>query len=41
MTIRVEIGIFPISIAYWSGFQIFKQNQDNLDEIRMVGESGI
>ena len=30
-----------ILIAYWLGFGIFKQNQDNPDEIRMVGQSGI
>ena len=24
----VKIGIFPIPIAYWSGFGIFKQNRD-------------
>ena len=34
-----KIGIFPISIAYWSGFGIFKQNWDNPDEIGMVGQS--
>ena len=33
------MGIFPIPIAYWSGFGIFKQNQDNLDEIWMAGQS--
>ena len=31
---------FPIPIAYWSGFGIFKQNRDNPDEIGMVGQSG-
>ena len=33
-------GFFPIPIAYWSGFGIFKQNRDNPDEIGMVGQSG-
>ena len=33
------IWIFPIPIPYWSGFRIFKQNQDNPDEIGMVGQS--
>ena len=39
MITRVKIGIFPILIAYWSGFWIFKQNRDNPDEIGMVGQS--
>ena len=39
MITRVKIGIFPILIAYWSGFEIFKQNRDNPDEIGMVGQS--
>ena len=25
----VKIWIFPIPIAYWSGFGIFKQNREN------------
>ena len=25
---RVEIGIFPVLTAYWSGFGIFKQSRD-------------
>ena len=37
----VKITIFPIPIAYWSGFRIFKQDQENPDEIRMVGQSGL
>ena len=37
ITTRVEIGIFPIPVAYWLGFCIFKQNRDNPDEIGMVG----
>ena len=36
----VKIGIFPVPIAYWSGFGIFKQNRKNPDEIGMVGQSG-
>ena len=41
ITTRVEIGIFRIPIAYWSGFGIFKQTRDNPDEIGMVGKSVI
>ena len=37
----VEIGIFPIPIAYRSGFGIFKQNRENLDVIGMVGQSDV
>ena len=37
----VEIGIFPIPNAYWSGFGIFKQNRDNPDEIGMGPHSHI
>ena len=33
-----KIRIFTIPIAYWSGFRILKQNQENLDEIRVVGQ---
>ena len=36
----VKIGIFPILITYWSGFGIFKQNRENPNEIRIVGQSG-
>ena len=36
---RVEVRIFLIPIACWSGFGIFKQNRDNPDEIGMVGQS--
>ena len=39
ITTRVEIWIFPIPIAYWSGFGIFKKNRDNSDEIGMVRQS--
>ena len=39
ITIRVEIGIFPIPITYWLGFKIFKQNQENPNEIGIVGQS--
>ena len=35
----VNIRIFPISIAYWLKFRIFKQNPENPEEIRMVGQS--
>ena len=35
----VKIRIFPILITYWSGFRIFKQNQENPEEIGMVGQS--
>ena len=35
-----KIAIFPVVIAYWSGFGIFKQNRENPDEIGMVGQSG-
>ena len=34
--IDVKIRTFPIPIAYWYGFGIFKQNQGNPKEIRMV-----
>ena len=34
-------SVFSYQIAYWSGFGIFKQNPDNPDEIRMVGQSGV
>ena len=37
----VKIGIFPIPIAYCSGFWIFKPNRDNPNEIGMVGQSEI
>ena len=37
----VKIGIFPIPIAYWSGFGMFKQNRENPDEIGMIGQSAI
>ena len=37
----VKITIFPIPIAYWSGVRIFKQDRENPDEIRMVGQSGL
>ena len=40
MKTDVKIGIFPILIAYWSGFGIFKQNRENPNEIRIVGQSG-
>ena len=33
-------GFFIIMITYWSGFGIFKQNWNNSNEIRMVGQSG-
>ena len=34
------MGIFLlILITYWSGFGIFKENRENLDEIGMVGQS--
>ena len=33
-----KIVIFAIPIAYWSGFEIFKQNRENPDEIGMVGQ---
>lgn len=32
------IRIFPIPIAYWLGFGILKQNQENLDKIGVVGQ---
>ena len=35
----VKIGIFPIPMACWSGFGIFKRNRENPDEIGMVGLS--
>ena len=35
----VKIGIFPIPIAYWLGFGIFKQNRKNPDKIGMFGHS--
>ena len=35
-----KIAIFPVVIAYWSGFGIFKQNRENPDEIGMVEQSG-
>ena len=36
----VKISMFPIPITYWSGFRIFKQNQENPEEIGM-GEQSI
>ena len=30
-----KIRIFPIPVAYWSGFAIFKQNQENPDKVTM------
>ena len=36
----IKIGIFPVLIAYRSGFGIFKQNHENPDEIGMVRQSG-
>ena len=30
-----RIRIFPIPIAYWSGFGIFKQNQENPDKVTL------
>ena len=36
---RVEIGIFLIPIALWSRFGIFKQNRNNPNEIKIVGQS--
>ena len=30
-----KIRIFPIPIAYWSGFAIFKQNQENPDKVTL------
>lgn len=36
----VKIGIFLIPIAHWSGFGIFKENQ-NPDKIRRVVQSDI
>ena len=38
MKTDVKIAIFPILIAYWSGFGIFKQNRDNPDEIGKGGQ---
>ena len=35
----VKIRIFPILITYCSGFRIFKQNQENPEEIGTVGQS--
>ena len=42
-TLRTDVKntIFPIPIAYWSGFRIFKQDRENPDEIRMVGQFGL
>ena len=37
----VKIRIFLIPIAYWSGFRIFKENQENPAEIGKVGQSDI
>ena len=34
-----KIGIFPIPIVYWSGFGIFKQNRENPDTTKTVGQS--
>ena len=31
--------MFSILILYWSGFGIFKQNQENPNEIEVVGQS--
>ena len=30
-----KFRIFPIPVAYWSGFAIFKQNQENPDKVTM------
>ena len=35
----VKIRIFAILITYCSGFRIFKQNQENPEEIGMVRQS--
>ena len=35
----VKIRIFAILITCWSGFRIFKQNQENPEEIGTVGQS--
>ena len=37
----VKIRIFVIPIAHWSGFRIFKENQENPAEIGKVGQSDI
>ena len=37
----VKIRIFLIPIAHWSGFRIFKENQENPAEIGKVGQSDI
>ena len=37
----VKIRIFPIPIAYWSGFGIFKQKRENPDDIGMVWQSAL
>ena len=34
-----KIGIFPIPIVYWLGFGIFKQNRENPDTTKTVGQS--
>ena len=34
-----KIGIFPIPIVYWSGFGIFKQNWENPNTTKTVGQS--
>ena len=36
----IKVGILPIPIVYWLRFRIFKPNQENPDEIGMVGQSG-
>ena len=39
--IRTDVKIFPSTIAYWSGFVIFKEKQENPDETGMVGQSAL
>ena len=32
----VKIRIFPIAVTDWLGFGVYKQNQENSNEIKMV-----
>lgn len=38
---QVKICFFLILMAYWAGFRIFQQNQENPNKIGVVGQSDI
>ena len=37
----IKIRIFPIAIADWLGFGVYKQNRENSYEIKMVRQSAL